>query len=186
MMNIKTLLILAIITAAAYYAIAVKNINPFSEKIKDDLPFRKFDGEVTSMKDLAGENGTLIVHLGTWCPHCREQLINIYPLDEGLKEFKINVVLIVSGTNNDEIHDWAYQYQVPGNWKKVYWHDGLTEGLKIKKDAVPYIILRDRNGKIVHNQSGVHSINNLMDITGAMLESYDEFKEKMKEPIHPL
>lgn len=83
----------------------------------------------------------MIVRLSTWCPHCREQLVNIYPLDEGLK---------------------------------------------IKKDAVPYIILRDRNGKIVHNQSGVHSMNSLMDVTGAMLESYDEFKEKFKEPVHPL
>ena len=100
-MNIKFLLILAILVAAGYYAVEVKGINPFAKKIADDVPFRKFDGEVTTMKDLQGENGTLILSMSTWCPHCVEQLVNVYPLNEGFQQYKINVVLIVHGPDRD-------------------------------------------------------------------------------------
>ena len=89
-MNIKFLLFLAILVAAGYYAVEVKGINPFAKKIADDVPFRKFDGEVTTMKDLQGENGTLILSMSTWCPHCVEQLVNVYPLNEGFQQYKIN------------------------------------------------------------------------------------------------
>ena len=37
----------------------------FAKKIADDVPFRKFDGEITSMKELQGENGTLILRSTT-------------------------------------------------------------------------------------------------------------------------
>ena len=185
-MNIKALLILAIVAAAAYYAIAVKKINPFSNKIEDDVPFRKFDGEVTSLKELQGENGTLFVLLSTWCPHCLTQLVNIYPISEGLENEKVNIVAIVSGPDNDTIHNWAAQHQIPWSWKRVYWHDGLTEQLKIKKNSTPYIILRNRNKEIVHNEPGVHSLQQMMDIIADMFETYDDYKEKFKEPVHPL
>lgn len=181
-MNVKVLLILALLIAGGYYAVEVKGLNPFAKKIKDDVPFRKFDGEITSMKDLAGENGTLILRMTTWCPHCVEQLVNVYPLSEGLQnEFKINTVLIVHGPDKDAIHEWAGQYQVPWYWKKVYWHDDLMDMLKIDKDVTPYLILRDRNGRISYAGAGVHSINQLMDITEEMLMKYDEFKKLDKE-----
>ena len=64
-MNVKVLLFLAILVAAGYYAIEVKGFNPFAKKIADDVPFRKFDGEITSMKELQGENGTLILRSTT-------------------------------------------------------------------------------------------------------------------------
>ena len=57
-MNIKFLLFLAILVAAGYYAVEVKGINPFAKKIADDVPFRKFDGEVTTMKNLQGESSS--------------------------------------------------------------------------------------------------------------------------------
>ena len=180
-MNIKFLLFLAILVAAGYYAVEVKGINPFAKKIADDVPFRKFDGEVTTMKDLQGENGTLILSMSTWCPHCVEQLVNVYPLNEGFQQYKINVVLIVHGPDRDAIHEWAGQYQVPWNWKKVYWHDDLTDLLKIKKNATPYIILRDRNKKIVYSESGMHPMDRIMDITGEMLMTYEEFKKEMEK-----
>lgn len=185
-MNVKVLLFLAILVAAGYYAIEVKGFNPFAKKIADDVPFRKFDGEITSMKELQGENGTLILRMSTWCPHCAEQLVNIYPLSDGLQQLKINVILIVHGPDRDAIHEWASQYQVPWNWKKVYWHDDLMDMLKIEKNATPYVILRDRNKKIVHSQSGVHSMNQMMDITGEMLMTYEEFKKEVESQKIPL
>ena len=185
-MNIKPLLIIAILIAAGYYAIAVKHFNPFAATIEDDLPFRKFDETITSMKDIQGENGTIIIRLSTWCPHCIEQLHNLYPITEPLQEYKLNVVAIVEGPDKETIKNWSEENMMPWSWKRVYWHDGLTEGLNIKKEVTPYVIFRDRNKKQFLYKPGFMPLQEIIVNINKMLATYEEFKDFEKPEPRPL
>lgn len=184
-MNIK-LIVAGLFIASVYYVVAVRHCNPFAHYIEDDIPLRKFDGELTTMKDLAGENGTIIVRLTTTCVHCISQVRSMAQLGDSLRKFNVNIIAIVGGPDNGTIKKWAEMNEMPWSWKRVYWYSDLYDDLWYKEDFVPYIIYRDRDHKIFRHQIGVTPVSEIIDAIGNMLETYDEFKDINKAQQHIL
>lgn len=171
-MPIKKLLILALIVGAGYYVFGVKGFNPFAKKIRGDIQLYTLDGQQKTLDDYAGENGTFIFYMATWCPHCAEEAAYLKGLDEFFKLHKIGIVICMTGSDNDEIHSWVYKNDIPWNWRTVYWQDPLYDEFHMKKSSVPYLTVRDRDSKIVFSNSGAFYSNTLTEIATNMLKSY--------------
>ena len=171
-MSVKKLLIIALIVAAAYYTFGVKGFSPFTKKIRGDVQLIALNGETKTLDDYAGENGTLIFSMGTWCPHCVEEIRFMKSLTEFFRLHKIGIVICMDGDNNDEIHNWVYKQDLPWDWRTVYWQDPLYDEFHMKKTSVPYLTVRDKNSKVVFSNSGAFYSNTLSEIATNMLKSY--------------
>ena len=63
-MNVKPILIIAILIACVYYIVEVQHINPFSSnKVDRDIPLVSFNGEPKTLKDYEGKNGILLIRM---------------------------------------------------------------------------------------------------------------------------
>ena len=133
-MPIKKLLILALIIGAGYYVFGVKGFNPFAKKIRGDIQLYTLDGQQKTLNDYAGENGTFIFYMATWCPHCAEEVGFLKSLQDFFRLHKIGVVICMTGGDNDEIHGWVYKQDLPWDWRTVYWQDPLYDELHMKKN----------------------------------------------------
>ena len=155
-MNVKPILIIAILIACVYYIVEVQHINPFSSnKVDRDIPLVSFNGEPKTLKDYEGKNGILLIRMTTWCSFCPGEVKELAPHTPNLQSLKIGLVFAMSAmntkineANHNEIYEWMTKYNVPWDWPKIYWQDNLYDDLKIKKAAVPYFVLIDRNYKI--------------------------------------
>ena len=94
-MSLKKLIVLAILALAAYYAIHVKGFNPFSHKIDGNVTLYSMDGKTPSLNEVAGENGTFIFFMGTWCPVCVSEIETLKGLTEFFRKNKINILLCI-------------------------------------------------------------------------------------------
>ena len=185
-MNVKPLLIIVILIACVYYIVEVQHFNPFSDKVSVNVPVTSFNGEQKTLKDYEGKNGILLIRMSTWCSYCPGEIKELTPHTPNLQSLKIGLVFAMSAMNNNvneanhnEIYEWMTKYNVPWDWPKIYWQDNLYDDLKIKKAAVPYFVLIDRNYKIFFPGSG--GVENLMNHVFAMLDSYKEFKGSSKK-----
>ena len=177
-MNIKPLLIIGILIACVYYIVEVQHANPFSSnKVRMDIPLVSFNGEPKTLKDYERENGILLIRMSTWCGYCPGEVKELSPHTPNLKSLKIGLVFAMSAmsteineANHNEIYEWMEKYNVPWDWKKIYWQDNLYDDLIIKKHVVPYFVLIDRNYKIFFQGSG--NVETIMNQVFAMLDSY--------------
>lgn len=170
-MSVKKLLILALIVAALYYTFGVRGFSPFTKKIRGDVQLIALNGETKTLDDYAGENGTLIFLMGTWCPHCVEEVGFMKSLTEFFRLHKIGVVICMDGYNNDEIHNWVYKQDLPWDWKTVYWQDELYDELHMRKDGVPNLTTRNKKGEITFSKAGAFYTNTISEISLKMLKS---------------
>ncbi|MBO7412312.1 MAG: redoxin domain-containing protein [Fibrobacter sp.] len=170
-MSIKKLLILVLIAAAAFYIFKVKGFNPFSTRIKWDTVMYELNGNKTTLEELAGEKGTLIFTMGTWCPHCVREAQDLKSLTDFLRLHKIRILFGVSGYTHDEIHNWVYKQDLPWDWKSFYWENRFDEEFHIKKSVVPYLTAINRRGEIIYSKGAVLPANALSEICLKLLKS---------------
>ena len=170
-MSLKNLIILAILVGAAYYAVHVKGFNPFSKKIDEKITLYSLDGKTPSLGEVAGENGTFIFFMGTWCPVCVSEINNLKKLTEFFRTNKINILLCVHGESKDEIHQWVSQRDIPWDWKTFYWYDTYEPEFHIDVKGVPYLVVRNQKGKATFSKAGGFYTEYLSKLAQDMLES---------------
>jgi thiol-disulfide isomerase/thioredoxin len=170
-MSIKKLLILALIAAAAFYVFKVKGFNPFSSKVKGETVLNELNGNTTTLDELAGENGTLFFVMGTWCPHCVEEIQYTKALTDFLRLHKIRILLSISGYSHDEIHNWVNKQDVPWDWKTIYWEDRFDKEFHIKESSVPYLTAINKKGEITFSKGGAFFSNTLSEVCLKLLKS---------------
>ena len=153
-MSLKKLIVLAILALAAYYAIHVKGFNPFSHKIDGNVTLYSMDGKTPSLSEVAGENGTFIFFMGTWCPVCVSEIETLKGLTEFFRKNKINILLCIHGESKDNIHQWTYQRDIPWDWKTFYWYNTYEPAFNIDVKGVPYLLVRNKNGKATFKKAG--------------------------------
>jgi hypothetical protein len=109
--------------------------------------------------------------MGTWCPHCVEEVSFLKSLTEFLRLHKIGVVICMDGYNNDEIHNWVYKQDFPWDWRTVYWQEPLYEAFHMKAEGVPHLVTRNKKGEITFNKAGAFFTNTISEISLKMLKS---------------
>ena len=170
-MSIKKLFIFALIVAAAFYVFKVKGFNPFSTKIKGETTLYQLNGDIKPLSELAGENGTLIFLMGTWCPYCVEEVGHLKQLTDFFRLHKINVLFGIYGRTIDETTSWAYKQDLPWDWKTFYWEERFEEEFHIKKFAVPYLTAVNKKGEIIYSKGATLYTDGLSKICNDLLKS---------------
>ena len=170
-MSLKKLIILAILVGAAYYAVCVKGFNPFSHKIDGNTTLYDMNDKTSSLNEVAGENGTFIFFMGTWCPVCVSEINSLKSLTEFFRTNKINVLLCIHGESKDEIHQWKNQRDIPWDWKTFYWYNTYEKEFNIDVNGVPYLVVRNKNGKVTFKKAGGFYTDYLSKLAQDMLES---------------
>lgn len=170
-MSLKKLIILAILFLAAYYAVHVKGFNPFSKKIDGNVTLYNLEDKTFSLGEVAGENGTFVFFMGTWCPVCVSEINTLKGLTEFFRKNKINVLLFVHGESKDEIRQWLYQRDIPWDWKTFYWYNTYEPAFHIDVKGVPHMVARNKNGKMTFNKAGGFYSDYLSKIALDMLQS---------------
>lgn len=170
-MSVKSLLIIALIAGAAFYVVKVKGFNPFSSHIDGRIPLNSLDGSTATLGEYAGENGTLIFFMSTWCPHCAEEVQYLKSLTDFLRLHKINVIFGMYGPSRDEIHSWVGKQDLPWDWKTFYWEDEFYYKFHLKKERTPYLTARNKKGDITFSMSGAHFSDKLSEVCTEMLKS---------------
>lgn len=170
-MSIKKLLLLALIVAALYYTFGVKGFSPFTKKIRGDVQLIALNGETKILDDYAGDNGTLIFVMGTWCPHCVEEVAFLKSLTEFFRIHKISVIICMNGYSTDEINNWVYKQDFPWDWKTIYLQESLYDAFHMKAEGVPHLVARNKKGEITFNKAGTFFTNMLSQIATDMLKS---------------
>ena len=170
-MSLKKLIVLAILALAAYYAIHVKGFNPFSHKIDGNVTLYSMDGKTPSLSEVAGENGTFIFFMGTWCPVCVSEIETLKGLTEFFRKNKINILLCIHGESKDNIHQWTNQRDIPWDWKTFYWYNTYEPAFNIDVKGVPYLLVRNKNGKATFKKAGGFYSDYLSKLALDMLKS---------------
>lgn len=169
-MTFKKLFIIVFVIVAAFYVFKVKGFNPFVSKIKGDIALTLVDGKATTLEECAGENGTFIFDMGTWCPHCSGEVDRLKNLNEFFKTHKINILIGMEGESNDDIRSWVYKHDFPWNWKTFYWYGTHDKEFDVKVNGVPYLIIRNKKGEKIFNKAGVYPTDYLSKLALDMLK----------------
>ena len=123
-MTYKKIFIIVLVAIAAFYVFKVKGYNHFETKIRGDITLCQLNGQKKALDEYAGENGTLIFFMSTWCPHCAEEIERAKPLAEFFRLRKINVLIGMYGPDRDVIHSWVAKQDIPWDWTGKYRHAG--------------------------------------------------------------
>ena len=170
-MTFKKLFIIVFVIVAAFYVFKVKGFNPFVKNIKGDIVLPLINGKSMTIDECAGENGTFIFNMGTWCPHCSSEIDRLKSLNEFFKLRKISVLIGMEGNSNDEIHSWVSRHDFPWNWKTFYWYGTHESEFNIKVNGVPYLLVRNKKGEMTYNKAAVLDTDGLSQIALDMLKS---------------
>ena len=170
-MSLKKLIVLAILILAAYYAVHVKGFNPFSKKIDGNTTLYNLEDKAISLNEVAGENGTFVFFMGTWCPICVSEIENLKSLNEFFRENKIKILLCIQGDSKDEINQWLYKRDIPWDWKTFYWYSSYEPAFHIDVKGVPYVVVRNQKGKATFSKAGGFPSYYLSKLAQDMLES---------------
>ena len=170
-MTFKKIFIIVFAIIAAFYVFKVKGFNPFEKKIKGDVVLPLIDGRSMTLDECAGENGTFIFNMGTWCHHCSGEVDRLKSLNEFFKTHRINILIGMEGESKDDIHNWVYRHDFPWNWKSFYWYNTHESEFNIKVDGVPYLLVRNKNGKMTYNKAAVLDTENISKLALDMLKS---------------
>jgi len=170
-MTLKKLIILVILALTAYYVVYVKGFNPFSTKIDGNITLYNLEDKTFSLNEVAGENGTFVFFMGTWCSVCVEELNTLKKLNEFFRIQKINILLCVHGESKDEIRQWLYQRDIPWDWKTFYWYNTYEPAFHIDVKGVPYVVARNKKGVKTFSKAGGFPTDYLSKVALDMLES---------------
>ena len=170
-MTLKKLIILVVLALAAYYTVHVKGFNPFSKKIDGNITLYNLEDKTFSLNEVAGENGTFVFFMGTWCPVCVREISALKDLTEFFRTHKINILLCVHGESKDEIRQWLYQRDIPWDWKTFYWYNTYEPAFHIDVKGVPYMVAMNKKGEVTFSKAGGFPTNYLSKLALDMLES---------------
>ena len=170
-MTYKKIFIIVLVAIAAFYVFKVKGFNPFETKIRGDIALCQLNGQTKSLDEYAGENGTLIFFMSTWCPHCAEEIERAKPLAEFFRLRKINVLIGMYGPSNDVIHSWVAKQDIPWDWKTFYWERNFNSEFHLEKDATPYLTARNKHGVVTFSHSGAYYSDKISEVALEMLKS---------------
>jgi thiol-disulfide isomerase/thioredoxin len=116
-----------------------------------ELTLKTLDGKEMSLSSLRGKT-VLLDFWATWCAPCREQLPALAKLYAILKNQ--NAVLL--GVDDDENPEKALAYMTEKHydWPSLFGGPKSDARTKYKVDAIPTLVLIDKDGVIVAYQTG--------------------------------
>lgn len=175
-MSFKKILILLLIAVSVYHIYTKKWFLLSDGKIRGDIALNGLNGQVKTLDECAGENGTMIFYMSTWCPHCAEEITRIKELQNFLRIHKIQVLIGMYGPSNDVIHKWVAKQDFPWDWKTFYWEEKFEKDFYIKDHLVPYLTTRNKKGINTFSKAGAFYTDQLTEIATQMLESNQDSK----------
>ena len=169
-MSVKSIFVFLLFAACCYYVFFVKGIS-FGNNVDGDITLYALDNKVVTLNDIAGENGSFIFYMGTWCHYCSQEVTDLITIHKTLREKGIRVIICISGRDLEEIERWKNKFDFPWDWKLIYWDVELYKKFKIKRNFVPYLTARNIKGEIVPCKPGLLRPEELLKVADEMLES---------------
>ena len=173
-MKNHTLLFIVAAIIALGAGILVKRLNsaaPVLENKRDTLPaftLPDVSGKQHSSSEWQGR--VLVINFwATWCPPCREEIPDFIALQKNLGEKGLQFI----GIAIEELQPVAeYLQNMDDNYPMLIAGDngvGLSIRMGNLLQAVPFTIVVNRQGQIVHRQPGEFSREDLLAVVGPLL-----------------
>ena len=77
----------------------------------------------------------------------------------------------MKGNTYEEIQSWVSRHDFPWNWKTFYWFNAYEKDFNIDINRVPYLVIRNKNGKMTFNKSGTLHYKHISELAQDMLKS---------------
>lgn len=172
-MNKKVVLstfVVAVLAVAAGYWFAMQQRQPSTLGPSSMVPFTlpDTDGKTRSIEEWKGKV-VLLNFWATWCPPCREEVPTFVGLQQqlGSKGFQIIGVAI---DKKEDVTDFMDTYFV--NYPVLLGNDKTLQ-LMVKYGnrigSLPYSVIMDREGNIVHRKVGAYHKKQILEIVKPIL-----------------
>jgi hypothetical protein len=115
-MSLWNIFIVLGVVVAVYYTVHT-NAWIFVSEVRGDIVLTPLEGQPKKLDDFAGENGTFIFYMSTWCQHCGGEIKQLKSLTDFFRTHKINVIMGIYGPSKEEIQNWATKQDLPWEWK---------------------------------------------------------------------
>jgi thiol-disulfide isomerase/thioredoxin len=140
----------------------------FVAQATESQSLQKLDGSLVKIEGQR-EKPLYVKFWATWCPECRAQMPHLQALYENHGD-RIDIVAVNIGFN--ETIETVYQYREqhkltvpmafePDIWLAKLLNVPIMTGLNIP--VVPYSIVIDRNGTVVHHTPGITGLDDVIE-----------------------
>ena len=170
-MTYKKIFVIVFAIVAAFYIFKVRGFDTSAEEVKSGNILPLLDGKSMTLDECVGENGTFIFNMATWCGYCSEEVEHIKSLNDFFQSNKINILIGMEGNSNKDIRKWVSKRNFPWNWKTFYWQAPHEREFNINKDGLPYLLVKNKNGKVTYSESGALGAKSLSKLAKNMLKS---------------
>ncbi|MGA0118255.1 MAG: TlpA family protein disulfide reductase [Ilumatobacteraceae bacterium] len=131
--------------------------DPAKGKVAPNISGYTFSGFPVSVKPATDGSPTMLVFLAHWCPHCNAEmprLINWY--EDGLVPSDLRVIGIGTSSRKDQANWPPSKWMQSFDWPFEVMADSETNeaGLAYGVDGYPFMIILDKDGKVVARHSG--------------------------------
>jgi thiol-disulfide isomerase/thioredoxin len=131
--------------------------DPARGKVGPNISGYTFSGFPVSVKPASDGTPTMLVFLAHWCPHCNAEmprLINWY--EDGLVPDDLRVIGIGTASRKDQANWPPSEWMQSFDWPFEVMADTETNqaGVAYGVDGYPFMVILDKDGKVVARHSG--------------------------------
>ena len=131
--------------------------DPARGKVGPNISGYTFSGFPVSVKPATDGTPTMLVFLAHWCPHCNAEmprLINWY--EDGLVPDDLRVIGIGTASRKDQANWPPSEWMQSFEWPFEVMADTETNqaGVAYGVDGYPFMVILDKDGKVVARHSG--------------------------------
>jgi thiol-disulfide isomerase/thioredoxin len=131
--------------------------DPARGKVGPNISGYTFSGFPVSVKPATDGAPTMLVFLAHWCPHCNAEmprLINWY--EDGLVPDDLRVIGIGTASRKDQANWPPSEWMQSFDWPFEVMADTETNqaGVAYGVDGYPFMVILDKDGKVVARHSG--------------------------------
>lgn len=129
-----------------------------------DIELQDLAGDMVRLSSFEGRSPVLLVFWTTWCPYCTRQIPNINQLEEAFGPDELAVLAVNSGQRRAQVLDHVRH---TGIRYRVLLDPDQTAGEAYGVTGYPYMVLIDRDGRIIFTSYGVTQllVDRIQDLT---------------------
>lgn len=146
--------------------------DPAKGKVAPNISGYTFSGFPVSVKPATDGTPTMLVFLAHWCPHCNAEmprLINWY--EDGLVPDDLRVIGVGTSARKDQPNWPPSEWMQSFNWPFEVMADSETNeaGAAYGVDGYPFMVILDKDGKVVARHSGEMEESEIPNFVNAAL-----------------